>query len=109
MQRQEIRRLYEEDFDLLNTKYQGDIAEWANDMFLDVEYTIDSKGNLKRLCLLKSLGGPNIWICLGGGDLVEVEIYEPFKEPETVKFYHEKAREIFDYFSDLLKETLICQ
>jgi len=101
--------MLKEDFDRLEKEYHDDIVEWFIDNFLDVEYTINSNGDLKRVCLLEACGWLNIWVCLNGSDLVEVEMYEASKEPKILKFTYEKARKVFDYLEDLMQETLICK
>ena len=99
---------YKELLDTLEKEYNGDIVEWAN-QFLDVEYTIDGDGDLKRLCFQITTGGPDIWLCIDGTDFVTVEIYEAFKEPKKITFTHPMAKEVFGYFDDLLHKTIICR
>jgi len=105
----QLADMYKQDFDALQKQYDGDIGEWASDLFLDVEYTINANGDLKRLCLQRTAGGPNAWVCLNGTDFVTVEVYEPFKEPKKITFSHPMAKEVFSYFDDLLHETIICE
>ena len=100
--------LYKSDFDELKEKYNGDIGEWLNDNFLDVRYEISSRGDVLEACLLRTFGGPNIWVCLDGSKTVRVEVYAPFQEPRKVFFEHEMAPEVFEYLADIVKEGLLC-
>jgi hypothetical protein len=88
-------------------KYE-DVAEWLNENFLDVRYTIDSLGNLVEVCLLAEYGGPTTWMCIADSE-VKVTRYAPGREPETIEFRHPLAKEVFDEIERLVKDTLICK
>jgi len=80
-----------------------DVVEWVNGNFVDVEYVLDSRGELKRVCLQRVAGGPEVWFCIDGSGRVEVVVDGSTRDV----FTHGNARLVFDALSDFV-QSLVC-